>query len=78
MLVILRGVVVILGIGILTTYTGLIIGQVKCRFVHIHTMADAGWKPWGDAGRKIMGMSQLTFFIFGMGSHILAFSELFD
>lgn len=73
-----RGVFVIIGIGILTTYTGFIIGQVKCRFMHIHSMADAGGMLWGRPGREVLGMAQLVFFVVVMGSHILAFSIMMN
>lgn len=68
----------IIGLGLLTTYTGYIIGQVKCRYVHIHTMADAGAILWGRAGREILSVAQLLFFIFGMASHILTFSIMMN
>ena len=72
------GVLVIIGLGLLTTYTGYIIGQVKCRYVHIHTMADAGAILFGRFGREILGVAQLLFFIFGMASHILTFSIMMN
>lgn len=68
----------IISIGVLTTYTGYIIGEVKCQHVHVHTMADAGAMLWGKAGREIIGVTQLLFFVFGMASHIITFSIMMN
>lgn len=68
----------ILGVGIITTYTGYTIGQLKQRHTQIHTMADAGDILLGSLGRQTLGIAQLVFFIFIMGSHILAFSIMMN
>lgn len=68
----------IIGIGILTTYTGYTIGQFKCRYVQIHSMADAGELLFGGLGREAIGMAQLLFFAFVMGSHVLTFSIMMN
>lgn len=73
-----RGVLAIIGIGILSTYTGLIIGQLKSRYMQIHSMADAGELLLGRFGRETLGMAQLIFFVFIMGSHILTFSIMMN
>ncbi|KAJ5691478.1 hypothetical protein N7488_012213 [Penicillium malachiteum] len=72
------GVLAILGIGLVSTYTGYTIGQLKQRFMHIHSMADAGGLLFGGAGRRLLGMAQLLFFVFIMGSHILTFSIMMN
>lgn len=33
---------------------------------------------WGETGRKIISIAQLLFLVFGMGSHILAFSIMMN
>lgn len=68
----------ILGVGIISTYTGYTIGQLKQRYTQIHTMADAGDILLGSFGRRILGFAQLVFFIFVMGSHILTFSIMMN
>lgn len=73
-----RGVLAILGVGILTTYTGYTIGLLKMRHIQVHTMADAGDILMGSLGRRTLGIAQLVFFIFIMGSHILAFSIMMN
>ncbi|KAJ5740936.1 Amino acid transporter transmembrane [Penicillium malachiteum] len=72
------GVLAILGIGLVSTYTGYTIGQLKQRFMHIHSMADAGGLLFGGTGRRLFGVAQLLFFVFIMGSHILTFSIMMN
>ncbi|RDH26678.1 hypothetical protein BDQ94DRAFT_186454 [Aspergillus welwitschiae] len=72
----LPGIAVIIGVGVLTTYTGLVIGDFKCRYPQAHSMADAGTILWGRIGCEILGAAQLIFFVFIMGSHILTFSVM--
>ncbi|KAJ5714279.1 uncharacterized protein N7483_011460 [Penicillium malachiteum] len=74
----LPGVTAILGIGLVSTYTGYTIGQLKERFMHIHSMADAGDLLFGSPGRRLFGIAQLLFFVFIMGSHILTFSIMMN
>ncbi|RDH23433.1 hypothetical protein M747DRAFT_312854 [Aspergillus niger ATCC 13496] len=72
----LPGIAVIIGVGVLTTYTGLVIGDFKCRYPQAHSMADAGTILWGRIGCEILGAAQLIFFVFIMGSHILTISVM--
>ncbi|KAJ9487893.1 hypothetical protein VN97_g5409 [Penicillium thymicola] len=76
-------VILIVGLGILSTYTGYVIGQFKLRYPQVHSMGDAGevmFHPMGLArfGREFLGTAQLLFLIFVMGSHILTFSVMMD
>lgn len=41
-------------------------------------MADAGELLFGSLGREVLGIAQLVFFVFVMGSHILAFSIMMN
>ncbi|PLB51048.1 amino acid transporter [Aspergillus steynii IBT 23096] len=66
-------VVLIVGLGIVATYTGYVIGQFKLRYPHVHSMADAGEVMLGRFGRELLGTAQLLFLVFIMGSHILTF-----
>ncbi|KAJ6186700.1 hypothetical protein N7519_008001 [Penicillium mononematosum] len=76
-------VILIVGLGIVATYTGYVIGQFKLRYPQVHSMGDAGevmFHPMGLArfGREFLGTAQLLFLIFVMGSHILTFSVMMD
>ncbi|KGO75999.1 Amino acid transporter, transmembrane [Penicillium italicum] len=75
--------ILIIGLGIVATYTGYVIGQFKLRYPQVHSMGDAGevmFHPLGLArfGREFLGSAQLLFLIFVMGSHILTFSVMMD
>jgi len=72
------GMILILGLGLLATYTGFVIGQFKQRHTHVHNMADAGEVMFGAIGRELFGLAQLLFLVFVMGSHILTFSIMMN
>ena len=59
----------------LATYTGIILGNFKMHYPHIHNMADAGEVLLGPIGREVLGTAQMLFLVFTMGSHILTFSQ---
>ncbi|KAJ5936213.1 hypothetical protein N7454_005511 [Penicillium verhagenii] len=67
-------IIVLLGLGVITTYTGYIMGQMKLRFPSITTMADAGEVIGGKFGREFVGACWIIFFIFIMASHLLTFT----
>lgn len=71
-------IVLIIGIGIIATYSGYVIGQFKTRHPSIHSMADAGEVLLGPIGRNIFEVSQLLFFLFACGSHILTFTVMMN
>lgn len=68
------GLIILIGLGLLSTYTGYVIGQFKWRYPHISSMADAGEVLMGPFGRELLGTGQLLFLIFLMASHILTFT----
>ncbi|KAL2793058.1 transmembrane amino acid transporter protein-domain-containing protein [Aspergillus keveii] len=70
--------VLIIGLGLLATYTGYVIGQFHQRYPHIQNLADAGDVLFGAFGRELFGIGQLLFSIFIMGSHILTFSVMMN
>ncbi|KAJ5160632.1 uncharacterized protein N7482_007636 [Penicillium canariense] len=72
------GILAILGIGIISSYTGYTIGQFKRRYMQVHSMADAGDLLMGRLGRRLLGIAQLVFYIFVMGSHVLTFSVMMN
>ncbi|KAL2859507.1 transmembrane amino acid transporter protein-domain-containing protein [Aspergillus pseudodeflectus] len=72
------GCILIIGMGILTTYTGYVLGQFKVRHPQIHNMSDAAEILFGPWGREIVMIAQIIFFIFLMGAHILTFSIMMN
>jgi amino acid permease len=72
------GLILLVSLGGLSTYTGLIIGQYKLRHPQIHSMADAGTVLFGRVGGEILGVGQLLFVVFIMGSHVLTFSIMMN
>ncbi|CAG8242787.1 unnamed protein product [Penicillium nalgiovense] len=72
------GILTILGVGTISTYTAYTIGQFKCRHVQVHSMADAGDLLMGKIGRSTLDVAQLIFFVLVMGSHVLTFSIMMN
>ncbi|KAJ5421502.1 Amino acid transporter transmembrane [Penicillium cf. griseofulvum] len=67
-------ILVLIFLGSLATYTGYVIGQMKWKYPHISTMADAGEVIAGKWGREFLGGAQIIFLIFVMASHLLTFT----
>ncbi|KAL4786870.1 transmembrane amino acid transporter protein-domain-containing protein [Aspergillus varians] len=67
-------IIIILGMGILASYTGYVIGQFKWRYPHVISVADAGEVMMGAVGREVLFSAQMLFLIFLMASHILTFT----
>ncbi|KAJ5864210.1 Amino acid transporter transmembrane [Penicillium soppii] len=67
-------ILVLIFLGSLATYTGYVIGQMKWKYPHISTMADAGEVIGGKWGREFIGGAQIIFFVFIMSSHLLTFT----
>ncbi|RPB28604.1 amino acid transporter [Terfezia boudieri ATCC MYA-4762] len=72
------GIILIIGLGIIATYTGYVLGQFKIKYPYVHTMGDAGQILAGAWGREICGIAQTTFLVFIMGSHVLTFSIMMN
>jgi hypothetical protein len=68
----------IVGLGLLATYTGYNIGLFRERYPRIQNLGDAGEILMGPIGREIFGLGQFLFFIFVMGSHILTFRVMMN
>jgi hypothetical protein len=67
-------IILIIALGLLATWTGYMIGQMKLKYPYIMTMADAGEVLGGAFGREFMGICQILFLIFIMSSHLLTFT----
>lgn len=74
----LRACILIIGLGLLATYTGYNLGQFKLRYPHVHSMADAGEVLMGPIGREVLGAAQLLFLTFISGSHVLTFGIMLN
>ncbi|KAI5201856.1 amino acid transporter [Aureobasidium subglaciale] len=73
------GLILIVGLGIIATYTGWVIGQFRMKYPWVVSFADAGeilFKPlkMGAIGREFFGGAQTIFLIFTMASHILTWT----
>ena len=66
--------IILIGIGVIATYTGYVFGQFKLRYPHVMSMADAGEVLMGSFGREFMGVAQVLFIIFFMASHLVTFT----
>ncbi|KAL4888866.1 amino acid transporter [Aspergillus ambiguus] len=67
-------IILMVGLGLMATYTGYTIGQFRWRYPHIQNMADAGEILLGRFGRELFGIGQLLLIVFIMASHILTFT----
>jgi hypothetical protein len=68
------GVILIIGLGAVSTYTGYVFWQFKMRYPHVHNIADVGEIFLGPIGRELGGFLQTTYLIFIMGSHLLTWT----
>ncbi|GFF79609.1 hypothetical protein IFM60648_05515 [Aspergillus lentulus] len=68
------GLAILISMGILASYNGYVIGQIKLRFPHISSMSDAGEVLLGPFGRELLNAAQILLLIFIMASHILTFT----
>jgi len=72
------GMILIVSLGFITTYTGYVIGQFKHAFPHVHSYADAGELMFGRFGKEFAEVCQMLVFLFIMGAHILTFSVMMN
>ncbi|KAJ6028383.1 hypothetical protein N7540_003959 [Penicillium herquei] len=73
-----RAAILIVFLGVLSWYTGFIIGQFKLRYPHVHSMGDAGEMLFGPVGRVLLEIGQLLLLVFVMSSHILTATIVFS
>lgn len=67
-------IIILIGLGILASYTGYVIGQYKIRHPHISSIADAGEVLMGRFGRELFTVANILFLVFIMASHLLTFT----
>lgn len=65
------GIICCVGIGLMSIYTGYIVGQVKLKFPHITNYADAGRLMWGRFGYELFNVMVILQLVLIIGSHCL-------
>ncbi|KAJ4365222.1 hypothetical protein N0V83_008840 [Neocucurbitaria cava] len=68
------GLLCILFLGLIATYTGWIIGEFKLAYPHVHSFADCGQLIGGPILREVFAVGQVLILIFIMGAHVLSFA----
>ncbi|TKA63172.1 hypothetical protein B0A49_07190 [Cryomyces minteri] len=72
------GTILIVGFGLLATYSGYVIGQFKLAYPQVHSFADAGELIAGPIGREILGAGQVLVLVFIVAAHVLTFSVMMN
>lgn len=57
---VIPGLILLLGLGAFASYSGIVIGQFKLEYPHIHSMECAGRILFGKWGGRIIGTGQVT------------------
>ncbi|KAK4527581.1 hypothetical protein GAYE_SCF41G5504 [Galdieria yellowstonensis] len=65
------GIILIIGLGVIATYTGYNLGLFRLNHPTVCNMADAGEILWGPFGKYLLGAGQVIFLVFICGSHCL-------
>ena len=65
---------ILLCLGGVATYTGYVIGQLKWKYPHVSSAADAGQLLMGRFGRELLFWSNMMYLVFIMASHLLTFT----
>jgi len=65
------GIILIIGLGVIATYTGYNLGLFRLNHPTVCNMADAGEIIWGPFGKYLLGAGQVIFLVFICGSHCL-------
>jgi amino acid permease len=68
------GILLILILGAIATWTGYLIGQFKLAYPGMQSFADCGYLIAGPIGREIMAFAQVLILLFIMAAHVLSFA----
>ncbi|KAF2677247.1 putative amino acid transporter [Lentithecium fluviatile CBS 122367] len=68
------GILLILVLGIIATYTGYLIGQFKIAYPLMQSFADCGELIAGPIGREVIVFAQVLILVFIMAAHVLSFA----
>lgn len=72
------GLILIFGLGVITTHTGYTIWQLKIAYPELHSFADALAKTMGRPGRVIGEVMQTLLLVFIMAAHVVTFSVMMN
>ena len=72
------GLLMIVGLGLLTTYTGYVVYQLKIKHPEIMSFADALGAMFGKPGLWIGKVAQTLLLLFIMGAHIVIFGVMMN
>lgn len=75
---IVPGLIVIIAIGLITTYADIILGDFAVHYGSVHNLGDVGFILGGTLGREVLGTGYMLFQIFLAASGILAGSIAFN
>ncbi|KAK4496384.1 hypothetical protein PRZ48_012364 [Zasmidium cellare] len=70
------GSILILGAGVVTTYTGYEVYRFKARYPQIRSFAEAGQLIGGSVGRWVVEIMQMAMLVFMMAGHIIIFRSM--
>ncbi len=68
------GILCIIFLGTIATYTGWIIGEFKLAHPSVQSYSDCGYILFGRIGREVFAVGQVLVLIFIMGAHVLTFA----
>jgi amino acid permease len=68
------GILLILFLGAIATWTGYLIGQFKLAYPSAQSFADCGYVIAGPIGREVMAFAQVLILLFIMAAHVLSFA----
>ncbi|KAL1303747.1 hypothetical protein AAFC00_007090 [Neodothiora populina] len=68
------GLISIVALGIVTTYSGYVLWQFRMRYPHITNYGDVGGVLLGPIGKEVFGAAYIIYCIFCMASHLLTFT----
>ena len=69
---IVPGLILIIFLGVLATFTSWVLIQFKLRHPEVHNMGDAGLILFGPIGREVLAAGTVIFAVFATGSQMLA------
>lgn len=68
------GMIAIVLLGLMSTYSGYVLWQMKMRYPQITNYPDIGRVLFGPIGGEILGVAYVIYCVFCMASHILTFT----
>lgn len=67
------GLLCILFLGLIATYTGWVIGEFKLARPSVQSYADCDFRIAGPIGREVLAVGQVLILVFIMSAHVLSF-----